>query len=126
MTIEEQVYAILSAASGVITLCPATRIKVPGNWQNLARPYIIHFPVSVTPIQMHGGLAAMRIWDYYQISCVADSYSGARTLAEAVITALNGSHSGLTALFESEFAMRDEETNTEQIALNFRCAYAQS
>lgn len=127
MTVEEQVYAILSAASGVTSLCPATRILVPGAWQNLVRPYVLHFPVAVTPIRSMDSLQAMAIWDYYQVSCVADTYSAARTLARAVIAALDGVHtSGLTAFYESEAVLEDPETRTQQIALNFRIGFAQT
>lgn len=127
MTVEEQVYAILAAASGVTVLCPAARIFVPGDQQNVARPYIIHFPVSVTPIRSESGLMAMAIWDFYQVSCIADTYSAARALARAVIAALDGVHSsGLTAFYESEAVLSDPETRTQQIALNFRIGFAQS
>ena len=89
MTIEEKVYAVLAAAAGVTVLATAGRIKPPGDWQSLARPYIVHFPVTAESIQMHGtpGLATLKMWRY-QISCFADTYSGARSLAVAVRLAI--------------------------------------
>ena len=89
MTIEEKINSVLSTASGVTALAAAGRIKPPGDWQNLARPYIVHFPTVAESIQMHGspGLANLKSWRY-QVSCFADSYSGARSLAVAVRLAL--------------------------------------
>lgn len=126
MTTEEQVYAILSAAAGVTALCPASRIRVPGDWQDLDLPYIIHFPVSVTPIHSQSGLEALAIWDFYQVSCIGATYSKARILARAVVAALDGVHSSLTAFYESEAVVSDPETRTQQVALNFRIGFAQS
>lgn len=134
MTVEEKVQEILSAAAAVTALCPAARIRVPGAWQDMDRPYIIHFPVSVAPMRTHAeGLAALRIYDFYQVSCVADTYGAARTLAEAVIAALDGNHAGtgspvgsaLEAQFIGEAVVKDPDTETEQIALNFRIAFQQ-
>lgn len=127
MTVEEKVQSILAAHSAVTTLCPASRITVPGAWQNIQRPYIVHFPVSQSVTHTHtDGLIAMRVWDYYQVSCIAASYSGARTLANAVVTALDGHHDDLTALFQSEFSFSEPDTDSQQIAINFRIAFAQS
>jgi len=127
MTVEEAVHGILTANSTVIALCPSSRILVPGDWQNIQSPYIIHFPASSSQIHTHGeGLALLRIYDFYQVSIFAASYSGARALADAVIAALDGYHSGLTALFGSEFHVQEHETRTHHLALNFRIAYAPS
>ena len=105
MTIREKVQAILAAAGGVTTFVPANRIRVPGPWQNLARPYIIHFVVAVDPTHTHAGLAQGLGWEY-QVSVFADSYSTGDAIARAVVTALNGVHGdsplteGLTMIWE--------------------------
>lgn len=91
--IQAQVQTILVASSAVINLVPAERIKAPGNWQNLARPYVIHFPVSCSVSHTHdGGLMPLRDWDFYQVSVFADSYTSGDKLARAVRTALDGLH----------------------------------
>lgn len=94
--IEETVQATLAAASGVTAHVPVDRIKVSGNWQNLALPYIVHAAVSMTPTRTHdGGLESLRKWDAYQVDTFAATYSQARTIAEAVVTALDGTHGGV-------------------------------
>lgn len=93
MTIEEYVQALLVAAlpaygSPATMLVPAARIKTPGDWQNLPRPYVIHFPVSVAPIYTHGGLARMTPWPFYQVTVVGDNYPQARNVVNAIIPTL--------------------------------------
>jgi len=90
MTIEEKVYSVLAAASGVTALATTGRIKPrDASLEGLARPYVVHFPVLAESNQLHGspGLANLKIWRY-QVSCFADTYSGARSLAVAVRAAL--------------------------------------
>lgn len=91
MTATEKIYEILAAAAAVTALVPASRIKVPGNWQNLTRPYIVHFPVSVDPTYTHAGLAAGRGW-LHQVSIFADSYSSGEAIAVQVRNTLSGVH----------------------------------
>ena len=91
MTVREKIQAVLEAAGGVTAFVPTNRIRVPGSWQNLARPYIIHFAAAVDPTHTHGGLAQGKGWSY-QVSVFADSYSTGDTIARAVVTALDGVH----------------------------------
>ena len=127
MTTEEAIQAILIASPSLTVLCPASRILVPGTWQNLDRPYIIHFPVTTSTAHTHSeGLVLLRIHDYYQVSVIAASYSGARTVADVVISTLDGTHSGLTAFYLTEIHIPEPDTESHQIALNFRVAYAPS
>lgn len=91
MTVEEKILAILSAAGSVTALVPTERIKPEGDWQNLARPYIVHQPIVGQPIHTHGeGLVSLRIWDFYEVSIYAASTSEARAIGEAVTAALDG------------------------------------
>jgi hypothetical protein len=94
MTIEEAIYTILSSNATITALVPASRIKVPGDWQNIERPYIVHQVSSLQPTRTHTGLASLRTWDY-QINIIADTYSAGRALTEAVIVALDGWHVGI-------------------------------
>jgi len=89
MTAEEKIYAVLSANAGVTALVPASRIKVTGDYQNLAKPYLVHFPVAGETIQTHQGMAALRLWQNYQVSVYASDYGSARRIADAVVAALD-------------------------------------
>lgn len=109
MSIENRVQAILIADGNVTALCPASRIRVPGDWQNLTRPYVVHFPVSTEPQRNHSGLEDLCIWDPYQISVFGDSYSTARALADVIRTALDGTHAtGVTAHWQRMFRSPDD------------------
>lgn len=89
-TITESIYTRLSGIAAVTALCPASRILPPGNWQNIARPYIIHFPVSLTPTQTHEGQQILRIWERYQISVFSDDFATGDALAVAIHQNLPG------------------------------------
>ncbi len=94
MTIEEAVEAVLIGNSGVTALVPAGSVKVPGDWQELARPYLIHWPVTATSGETHDrGLNILKFW-IYQVDCIADSYSAARAIAVAVRNALGSYRAG--------------------------------
>ena len=105
MTVREKIQAVLEAASGVTAFVPTNRIRVPGAWQNLDRPYLIHFAVAADPTYTHSGLAAGRGWEY-QVSVFADSYSTGDAVATAVVNALSGVHGdsplteGMTVFWE--------------------------
>lgn len=124
MTVETAIYNILRGNSTVTALCPQARIKVPGNWQNLARPYIIHFPVTIDPIRTHDGKAGLNMWDYYQVSVVADTYMQGRTLVDAVIAALDGQHPGLDIQLKGGtfYAGRNSDFDGEHFTVNFQVA----
>lgn len=126
MTVEEKVYSVLSANAALVALVPAAKIKVPGDWQNLTRPYIVHFPVSQQPIYTHEALQALRIWDFYQTSAVADSYSSGRAIADLIRSALTGVHGGVHCFLQSGpmYVGRNDETGCEEFALNWRIAEA--
>lgn len=126
MTIEEKVYAVLGADQALALAIPKARIKVPGDWQNLARPYIVHFPVSLQPTRTHDGLRKLRIWDYYQVSVVADTYSSGRAICELVVAALDGVRDDVHFIWRpgAIYVGRNDEIGVEEFALNFRIAEA--
>lgn len=128
MTIEEKIYAVLSADATVTALVPATRIKPPGNWQNLARPYIVQFPVSEGPIRTHTeGLQDLRIWDFYQLDIFGDTYSSAKAVAEALRTALDGNQNGVDFQYRGQrYTGRetDEGIGVEHMIVEFFIAEA--
>lgn len=118
MTIEEKTFAVLSAASGVTSLCPATRIKPPGDNQNLARPYIVHQPIAADPERIFGGRAALHRW-VYQVSCFADSYSGARALSAAVVSALDGTQGEATYFWRDQDYQFESDVRVHHVVLGF-------
>jgi len=124
MTVETAIYNILRADAGVIALCPGSRIKVPGAWQNLARPYIVHQPVTIQPTRTHTGLESLNIWDYYQVSVFADTYSAGRVLVDAVIAALDGWHNGIHCALQggSFYVGGAPDFELEQFVVNFQVA----
>ncbi len=83
MTIEEKVEAILKGSVPFTTLVPVGQIKLPGNWQRMDLPYVVHFPVVPTPVHTYSGLAALTEWDY-QISVFGSPYSQARAVVEVL------------------------------------------
>ncbi len=91
MTAEEKIYAILSNAAPVIAIVPAANIKVPGDWQSLQVPYIIHQPIVGRTIHTHSeGLQALRIWDFYTVEVYAASHGQARQIMDVIVAALDG------------------------------------
>jgi len=126
MTIEEKVLAIWTADAAAIALVPAARFKVPGNWQNLARPYVIQYPIAETTLHTHetGGQAAkLRQWEFYQLSVVADSYSSAKAVVEKMRALFNGPVSGINMQYRGQRWVGDSDvTETKHIAVDFRIA----
>jgi len=125
VTVSEKVQAVL-AGGAVTTFVPAARIKVPGDWQNLARPYIVHFPVSPAPTQTHGGRAALIIWEFYQVSIFADTYSTGEEAAIAVRDNLPGVHDGVHIFWHAGgwYIGKDDDTGVHHFALDFKIAEA--
>jgi len=123
VVVEEKVQEILVAATGVTALVPAARIKLPGDWQTLPRPYIVHGPVSVDPTQTHGGLVALRAWEFYQVSCFGAIYSDAKRIAVSVRAALAdyvSTTGGWQLYFRSERRLEYEaDVRVQQIAVEF-------
>ena len=126
MTIEEKMLAVWTADGTATALVPAARFKPPGNWQDLDRPYIIQYPVVEAAVHAHDNAAAfqgLRIWEFYQLSVIADSYSSAKAVAEKIRSVFNGNSSGVQFFYRGQrFVGRDDVTQTEHIAVDFRIA----
>jgi hypothetical protein len=98
VTVEEQAYSLLAAAAGA-TGVPVDRIKPPGDWQGLPRPYIVQQAgIDSPPDYMHDGIVPLKAW-FIQVDCVADDYKQARAVSDQVKAALSGQHSGTTFFF---------------------------
>jgi hypothetical protein len=122
VTLVEKVLAVLSAAPSVTTLVPAARIKPPGDWQDLALPYIVHFPVGVSPTQLLASRAALTEWPFYQISIFAASYSAADAIAVAIRDLLGNANSdGVQFMWTGQRALPfEEDVRIQQIAMDFQ------
>lgn len=90
MTADQKVQAILTADANLTARVPAARIKVPGDWQSLERPYIIHYPQVGRVNHTHEGTAALREWDYYTVEVWAATHGEARDIGDLVVLALDG------------------------------------
>jgi hypothetical protein len=124
VTVEEKIQALLEGDEDLVALVPAARIKVPGDWQDLALPYIIHFPVTVEPTHTHDGPQPLRFWPEYQVSVFAATYGEARTVCAAVEALLDGYRDALTdriALSRPAVPVGDFDTDRKlsHLALGF-------
>lgn len=126
MTIEERIREIWAADATAIALVPAARVKVPGNWQDLTRPYIILYPIVETSEHVHnsgGSIVALRVWEFFQFSVIADSYPSGKAVAEKCRTVFNGNKSGTQFFYRGQrWVGRDDTVNVEHIAVDFRIA----
>ena len=123
MTIEEGLYDYLSSDVGVSALL-SSRIypgTLPQNW---TAPAISYQRISGERNRILSGpddRATPRI----QIDCWADSYSGARALAEAVRSAIDG-YAGLmgttqvgSVVLESDTDFYEPDTNVYHVSMDF-------
>lgn len=126
MTVEEAAQGVLVAASAVTTLVPAKYIRVPGDWQDLIAPYIIHYPVSASPTRTHEGLEALEIYEFYQVSVYAVKFTAARAIERAIRSALDGNHGGFNfhLIGGPVYVGRDDRLNLEHMAINFMASTA--
>ena len=126
MTIDEKILAIWTADATATALVPASRFKVPGNWEDLARPYVIQYPISEKAFHAHnnsGAIQTLRIWEIYQLSVIADSYSSALAIAEKIRTVFNGNFSGVQFFYLGQrWIGQDQVVGTEHIAVEFKIA----
>jgi hypothetical protein len=126
MTATQKIYALLSADAGVTALVPAARIKPAGDWQNLAKPYIVHFPVTAEFTRTYDGPQALR-FTRHQVSIFADLESTAEGIAEAVVTALDGHYDedvSLMAAQSSFSAGYDTDLKVAHYVVEFEIAGA--
>ena len=119
MNIEEKIQAALVDSPPLLAVVPAARIRVWGDIQGEARPYIVHRAISANPQYTHSGLTPLTEW-VYQVSCFADSASKAREAAMCVVAALNGTHGGATYFWVDEQSQYEAETRVHHIAEIFR------
>lgn len=95
MTITEKMYSVMAAMGSLTALVPADRILPPGPWQNIPRPYIVHFPVSQVPILTHERHADLQFWEFYQLSIFTDTFAQGDAIADLLSRSLPGNHDGV-------------------------------
>ena len=123
MTIEEGLYSYLSTNVGVSALV-STRIypgTLPQNWTAPAISFQRISGVRLRRLSGPVGRATPRI----QIDCWADSYSGAKALAEAVRSAMDG-YAGLmgtttvgSVVLETDIDFYEPDTNVYRVSMDY-------
>jgi len=126
LTIDEKLLAIWAADGTATALVPAKQFKVPGNWQGTATPYVIQYPIAERAYHAHnnnGAVQKLRVWEIYQLSIIADSYSSALAVAEKMRTLFNGNIGGVQFFYLGQrWVGQDEVVMTEHIAVEFKIA----
>ena len=112
MTIETDLYDALAADSTVSTIV-GTKIYSHPAPPGVAHPLISYFMVSGTREHTLPGVANMKR-KLMQINCHADTYSGSKTLAAAVDSALQGN-----GYLQNEIDLYDPDTQTYTIAIDW-------
>ena len=113
--IEQTLVAVLKNNSAVSALV-GTRIRPLTLGQDEPLPAVVYQRVSTVPVTSldgDSGVDAVRI----QVSCWAETYSGARALASAVRAAVTA---GMVAVTEMDIDDRDEATQHYRVILDFR------
>ena len=117
MTIETDLYATLSGDGGVAAIV-GTKIYPNLVPESVANPCIDLSVIAETRIDTLAGLNDMRR-SLVQISCHANTYSGAHILAEAVFSAMAGD-----GYLESAVDFYDPQTQTHTVAITWRLLVA--
>lgn len=119
MSVEAAIYDILSKASAVTAIC-GKRIYPIALPQGKSVPAVLFQQISSQDVVSTSGHDGLRT-DRVQVTCWDDDPDGARTLAEAVRTALlaaTGSHGGSTIRYcsiEDEGDAFDLSKDNEQL-----------
>lgn len=104
MRIEDKILLVWAAEPTAIALVPASKFKVPGNYDKLTTPYVIHFPASPERVQQgYGEMQSIRIWEFYQFSVIAGSYSLAAQIADKIRDVFQGYKSAATYHYLGQF-----------------------
>jgi hypothetical protein len=126
MNIDEKTYELLSAAgalpsygSPVTQLVPATRIKPPGDWQTLTRPYVVHFSILTDPTETHdNGRSPFTGWTV-QVSVFALGYREAMAVVTAVKAILEASANPKYFWVGQSPMPYEHDVKVQQIVLEF-------
>jgi len=126
VSVEEVVFSVLSGSAPLLSASAgiAARIKPPGDWQGLQKPYIVHKPISFEPTHTHDAVEAIDHYPNYQITAVGETYAQARTIADLAKAAIrgtgSGNHNGVQFFLRNEITLDyDTDRKTQEITLDF-------
>jgi hypothetical protein len=120
VTVTEDIQAALRADVSLAALV-STRIFAPQLLQDVTRPYVVHFPVSVTPTQLYAGISS-EVRYGYQVSVFADSFASGETVLAAVLACLKRKISTTINVFwqpGSIYLGREAETGIHHFVCDF-------
>ena len=112
MSIETTLYTTLSGDAGVAALT-STRIYPNVAPEDTALPYLIYSAISSERFHTLPGIGNMQR-KVIQIDCNATTYSGAKALTDAVISALEGN-----GYQQSEYDLYDDTTQTHSVFIGW-------
>jgi hypothetical protein len=127
MTVIESVQSILTSDASLDAIFPEGQIFAPGARQAVSRPYMVHFPVTIAPSNVHRGTPPNVIWGY-QVSIFAETLEAGEEAALLVIAAMHGQHSlgspisdRLSIQFTGGgfYAGREDEEDIEHFVVEF-------
>lgn len=102
MTVEEKIFALWSADATATALVPAARFKPGGIYQNLAAPYVLHWPIVITRRRTFAEGAANCIeTSTRQFSIYAASITSAEEIRLKLISVFDGNKGGFNFQFQS-------------------------
>lgn len=121
MTVEEKIFALWSADATAIALVPDARFKPGGAYQNLAAPYVLHWPIVVTRRRTFAEGAANSIEiGTRQFSIYAASMSTAESIRSKLIDVFDGNKGGFNFHFQSSrFVDEQPDIPLVHIAVDF-------
>ena len=100
MTLDEKIFALWSADATATALVPAGRFKPPGNYQNIAAPYVVFYPIFMQPYDVLASANGIERGTY-QFSIYAAEYSTADTIRRKLLAVLDGNKAGFNFRYRS-------------------------
>jgi hypothetical protein len=126
MTLEEKILDIWEGNAAAIALVPASQFKTPGNYERRVRPYVDQYPIAERSIHVHNGggtIQRLRIWEVWQMSIVADSYSSAKAVAEKMRSLFNGNIDGVQFFYlDQHWVGSEDEQGVGAMVVQFKIA----
>lgn len=121
MTVEEKAFALWSADATATALVPAASFKPGGAYQDLATPYVLHWPIVATrPRTFAEGAANCIEISTRQFSIYAASMSAAENIRRKLIDVFDGNHGGFNFHFQSaRFVDEQPDIPVVLIAVDF-------
>jgi hypothetical protein len=116
MTLDEKIYALWIADVTATALVPADRFKPPGNYQNIAAPYVVFYPIFMTPFDTTASANSIEKGTY-QFSIYASSYSQCDTIRRKLLAVLDGNQDGFNFRYRSSRFINEVNENAAGLVL---------